>query len=89
MESTVLVVISILIGALTHAHEQCRASPYSINTGAHARFTVIISIRQSIGNKECEEISEGTLLTLSTIQWAVQKINNASYIPILDMGKFN
>lgn len=68
-------------------HEQCKASPYEINTGSTAIFAVILSTRQSIGTGECGSISRAALHTMSTIQWAVNKINSAQYVPLVSMGK--
>lgn len=70
-------------------HERCRASPYSFNPGAKVRFTVIMSIRQSSGSQVCGDISESALLSVSAIDWAVDKINQANYIPMMTLGKLS
>ncbi|XP_033746774.1 uncharacterized protein LOC117331910 [Pecten maximus] len=75
-----------LLGYRVAGHEQCRASPYEINAGANAMFAVIMSTRQSMGTGECGSISSGALHTMSTIQWAVNKINAANYVPLINLG---
>lgn len=75
-----------LLGYRVGGHEQCRASPYEINTGANAMFAVIMSTRQSMGTGECGSISRGALHAMSTIQWAVNKINEANYVPLINLG---
>ncbi|XP_060062918.1 uncharacterized protein LOC132543434 [Ylistrum balloti] len=75
-----------LLWYMVGGHEQCRASPYEINTGANAIFAVIMSTRQSMGTGECGKISSGALHTMSTIQWAVNKINAAKYVPNINIG---
>lgn len=71
-----------------HGLDQCHATPLIVNPRAEARFSVILSIRQRFGNRECAEISQEALQILSSIQWAVNKINAANYVPGMSVGMY-
>lgn len=89
MEYFIFILISVLNILGVHGSDQCHATPLIVNPRAEARFSVILSIRQSFGNQECVEISQEALQILSSIQWAVNKINTANFVPGMSVGMYS
>ena len=70
--------------------DQC-SGPYvsfTINDDADVKFTVILSLRTTTPDQKCSsEWSDTAIQTVGAIQWAVDRINNASFIDGVKLGK--
>lgn len=68
-------------------YQQCSIRPLQRYPDAKARFSVIASLRESSGGKECDSIQDSTLMMLVAIDWVVSRLNNASLVPNVTYGK--
>lgn len=81
---------SLLISAFGLS-DQCLGPEVSlrINPDADVKFTVILSLREPTADNKCgSEWSDVAAQTVAVIQWAVERINNASFIQGIKLGKF-
>ena len=67
-------------------YQQCFAKPLQKNPDADARFSVIISLRQTTGAEECKEILPSGIMALTAIDWAVSRLNNVTLVPGVKFG---
>ncbi|CAG2184357.1 unnamed protein product [Mytilus edulis] len=71
---------------LCSSYEQCFAKPLQKNPDAEARFSVILSLRQTSGDEECQDIATSALMTVVAIDWAVSRLNNVTLVPGVKFG---
>lgn len=81
------VFIFISLVANGFCYQQCFAKPLQKNPEADARFSVIISLRQTTGADECKEILPSGIMILSAIDWVVSRLNNVTLVPGVKFGK--
>lgn len=61
----------------------------SINPDADVKFTVILSLREPTVDHRCgSKWSDVALQSVGVIQWAVERINNGSYIQGVKLGEW-
>lgn len=82
----VLIFISFVTNGI--CYQQCFAKPLQKNPDADARFSVIMSLRQTTGAEECKEILPSGIMALTAIDWAVTRLNNVTLVPGVRFGKF-
>lgn len=80
--------ISLLVAVLGQT-DHCSGPDVSlgINNDADIKFTVILSLREpTVDNKCGSKWSDVALQTIAVIQWAVERINNASFVQGVKLG---
>ncbi|CAC5406459.1 GRM5 [Mytilus coruscus] len=81
----ILVLFSTFIQSCS-SYEQCFAKPLQKNPDAEARFSVILSLRQTSGDEECQDIATSAIMTVAAIDWAVSRLNNVTLVPGVNFG---
>ncbi|KAL3852371.1 hypothetical protein ACJMK2_016025 [Sinanodonta woodiana] len=74
------------IGFIRTQREICDIQKFSINPDADAKFSVIISLRPGGSFEGCGRLSPIGIQILSTIQWAVDRLNRANVTPGVKLG---
>lgn len=84
----VVLLVAILVSLVSgsYGYQQCFTKPLQKNPDAEARFSVIISLRETVGEKECQEIKPSAIMTLAAIDWSVSRLNNATLVPGVKFG---
>lgn len=88
MISCVVILVLFTSIQLCWSYEQCFAKPLQKNPDAEARFSVILSLRQTSGDEECQDIATSALMTVVAIDWAVSRLNNVTLVPGVKFGKY-
>ena len=82
---------TVLLFAVTLGQTDQCSGPHislSINPDADVKFTVILSLREPTVDQKCSsKWSDTAFQTVGVIQWAVERINAASFIDGIQLGK--
>lgn len=87
--SPIVVFVSCLLLVIVsgNTYQQCSVRPLRRHPEAEARFSVIMSLRNSSEKGECTTIKDSALMMVVAIDWVVARLNNASLVPDVKYGK--
>ncbi|KAL5014216.1 hypothetical protein ScPMuIL_008486 [Solemya velum] len=68
------------------SEDRCVANRWTVNPDADAKFTYLISLHEVEDDHTCGELRVSSVMYMAILEWAVNKLNAADYVPGVKIG---